>query len=444
MYLRNDKLGWTVHVCVPDAAKKVLLKLEDFPKANQRAASGTLVFRMIGVSNILFENGDEWTKHRRLANPAFHRSMPIQLFGETAQQLFAVLDKTQPDDFTVDVGELFERVTLSVIGRAGFGFDFESIEKKDSRWKYVYDTVMNGHRDPLFYLFPILEKHFLWMFPKRQQIHAMATEFLDMLQQVIEHKRQYLRENYTSIDSMDEAEKDLLTLMIESELRGEGILTNQELLNDIGVFFVAGHDTTSTALTACCYYLAKYPEYQRKAREEVNRILCPGGVEPPVDILPTNKQTTEFVFLNQLIKETLRMNGSVVSLVTPRKTTKDVELANVLIPKDTLVNVNIYDLHHNPNVWDDPEVFNPDRFAAQAEADQKTGGGMSWVPFSSGGRICIGQNFSLGEQRVLLACLLRKYEWELPDDSIHKDGLVTSNSNLMFPQNVKIRFHKRY
>ncbi|KAI8336744.1 cytochrome P450 [Chlamydoabsidia padenii] len=445
MYLRNEKFGWTVYVCTPDTAKQVFLKQDIFPKLDQSSASGSIVYRLVGVSNIVFETSEvKWKRHRKLANPAFHRSMPIKLFGETAQKLFTLLDKEQSNDFTVNVGELFNRVTLDVIGRAGFGFDFNAIADKNSPWRLVYDTVINGHRDPLFHLFPILEKHFLWMFPKRQQIHQELTKFLGMMQGIIEHKRRVLKKKDVNNDPTEDAEKDLLTLMIESELRGEGILTDQELLNDIGVFFVAGHDTTSAALTACCYYMAKYPEIQSRAREEVNRILCPNGVEPGVDVLPTAEQTKDFVYLNQIIRESLRMNGPINSLVTPRKTTKDVMLNDTLIPKGTLVNVNIYDLHHNPDVWDDPETFNPDRFAPEAEAELKAGGGMSWVPFSSGSRICIGQNFSLAEQRVLLSCLLRKYTWELPHDSIHKERLVTTNSNLLISHNVNIRFHKRY
>lgn len=110
---------------------------------------------------------------------------------------------------------------------------------KNSPWKQVYDTVMNGHRNPLFHFFPILEKRFLWLFPERRQVHATLTKFLGMLQDVIEHKRQVLKDKDANLESGDDdAEKDLLTLMIESELRGEGVLTNKELLNDIGVFFV--------------------------------------------------------------------------------------------------------------------------------------------------------------------------------------------------------------
>ncbi|KAI8099975.1 cytochrome P-450 cyp509A1 [Halteromyces radiatus] len=443
MFVRSDKFGWTVHVCTPDAAKKVFLKSDLFPKANQSSANASIIYRLVGTSNIVFENGDEWRKHRKLVNPAFHRSMPIQVFGQVAQQVFTHLDKTQPNDFTLDFGQLTERITIDVIGRAGFGFDFNSVLDDASPWKQVYDTVINGHRDPLYMMLPSLEKYFLWMLPKRQRIHAITTKFLTMLQQIIDNKRLTLREKYATADDIDDSEKDLLTLMLESELRGEGVLTDRELLNDIGIFFIAGHDTTSTALTAAVYYLAKHPDIQEKARQEVIGILCPDGMEPPIDILPTADQVKKFNYLNQVIKETLRINGPVVSLVSPRLTTNDVTLSNVLIPKDTLVNVNIYDLHHNPNVWMKPDVFDPERFAPGGEADQQAGGGMAWIPFANGQRMCVGNMFSINEQRVLLACLLRKYQWTLPTDSIHKEELITTNSNLMIPQDVRIRFYKK-
>ncbi|CAO3646121.1 unnamed protein product [Cunninghamella blakesleeana] len=125
--------------------------------------------------------------------------------------------------------------------------------------------------------------------------------------------------------------------------------------------------------------MAKHPEIQEKARQEVLNILCPNGEEPNEEIMPTLEQTKEFVYMNQIIKETLRMNGTVTVLPTPRVANKDVELDGKLVPKGTLVNVNIYDLHHNPNIWRNPETFNPDRFADGGEAESLAGSGFSWV-----------------------------------------------------------------
>jgi cytochrome P450 len=133
------------------------------------------------------------------------------------------------------------RYTLDVIGRAGFGFNFNSVTNENSEWKKVYDEVTVSLRKPLFALFPILDQKFLWMFPKRQEEVRTLNKFKDMLRGVIDHKRQVLKENGNGGD--DDAEKDLLTLMIESENRGEGILSDDELMGDIAIFFIGNSGT---------------------------------------------------------------------------------------------------------------------------------------------------------------------------------------------------------
>ncbi|KAI8093087.1 cytochrome P-450 cyp509A1 [Halteromyces radiatus] len=441
IYAHFDRFGWVVSVANPEAVKQILMKSDMFPKIEKKF-NGSFITRFFGHSNILQVNGQEWKKHRKLANPAFHRSMPVKFFGEKSQELFNYLNKENPgDSFIVDVGNIMERVTLDVIGMAGFGFNFNSVLDKNSEWKQIYDDVSLGVRDPLYLLFPFLEQKLLWFFPKRQQVHKTLDKFLGMLNGIVEHKRRVLRENVDN--GVEEAEKDLLTLMIESELRGEGVLTNDELMGDLAIFFAAGHDTTSFALSAAVYYMAKHPDIQEKARQEVNNVLCPDG-EPKEDILITAEQTKELVYLNQVIKETLRIAGSVVRLVHPRVVTEDIVLSGVPIPKNSLVNVSIYDLHHNPSVWDNPEAFDPERFAPGGESDRKSGNGFSWTPFSNGSRVCIGQNFSLMEQRVILAGLLRRYTWKLPNNSPHTDKLITGNNIIMTIKNLNIEFHKRF
>ncbi|CAO3624124.1 unnamed protein product [Cunninghamella echinulata] len=441
MYLRNDKFGWVLHVVGSNAVKQVFMKSDVFPKLDQSAINTTIIYKLLGVSNILFSDGQEWKKHRKIVNPAFHKSLPVKLFGEKSREWIAMLDETQPDTFTLDFNNEMERFTLDIIGEAGFGFKFNSVKNKNSPWRTVYDSIIQGHREPLHHMFPSIEKYFLWMLPRRKRIHDQTLEFLDMLQTVIDNKRQVLKNK--NIDDIEENEKDLLTLMLEGELRGEGVLTDREILNDLGVFFIAGHDTTSFSLVNICYFLAKNPDIQEKARQEIIRVLCPNGEEPMEEIIPTIDQTKEFVYLNQIIKEGLRINGTVNFLPTPRITSRDIELDGKYVPKGTMVNVNIYDLHHNKNIWQDPDTFNPDRFAEGGEADQLAGRGLSWVPFANGSRMCIGMNFSLVEQKIFLACLLRKYHWSLPEDSVHRHQLETSNATLMMVKSLEIRFDKK-
>jgi cytochrome P450 len=131
---------------------------------------------------------------------------------------------------------LLFRYTLDVIGRAGFGFNFNSVTDENSEWKKVYDEVTVSFRKPLFILFPILDQKFRWLFPTRLQEYRNLNKFMDMLRGVIDHKRRVLKESIEG--NGDDAEKDLLTLMLESENRGEGILTDDELMGDLGIFFI--------------------------------------------------------------------------------------------------------------------------------------------------------------------------------------------------------------
>ena len=82
-------------------------------------------------------------------------------------------------------------------------------------------------------------------------------------------------------------------------------------------------------------------------------------------------------------------------------------MAGTFIPKGRLVAVDLYELQHSADVWKDPEVFRPERFAPGGEAEQMAGMGLTWIPFSNGAHQCIGMNFSLAEQRVLLLMLCK-------------------------------------
>lgn len=98
----------------------------------------------------------------------------------------------------------------------------------------------------------------MFLNPRRKELHGKLDEFKALINRVIEQKKKSIAEGDKKNDALAENEKDLLTLMIESEQRGEGALTNEELQSNVMVFFLAGHDTTTSALTSALYYLAKY------------------------------------------------------------------------------------------------------------------------------------------------------------------------------------------
>ncbi|KAI9304539.1 cytochrome P-450 cyp509A1 [Cunninghamella echinulata] len=442
-YLLLDRCGWVIQVACPVAAKQVFFKGDVFPKIEGSAPKDTYLEQYCGNENILFSNGHEWLKHRKIANSAFHRSMPVQLFGDSIKRLFKMWDNDHPSGvFTVDIQKIMLRIALDTIGQAAFGFEFNALIDENSEWKKCYDVINEAGADPLFAIFPAFDQKYRWLFPKRVEQFKTLYKFRDLLTKAIEEKRELFKQKKFD-NTIRDSEKDLLTLMLESEYNGEGALTNEEIINDIAIFFVAGHDTSAYSLASAIYYLSKHPDIQEKARQEVNSILCPNG-ELNEDILPTYEDTKKFQFVTQIIKETLRISPSVNFLVSPRSVARDIDLNGTFVPEGSQLNISIYGLHHNPFVWSNPDVFDPDRFSPGGEADQKADNAIPWAPFSNGNRICPGYNFSLTQQRIILASLLRKYEWTLPDNSMHKDKLKSRFSLISINPDLYIDFKKRY
>ncbi|KAG2219787.1 hypothetical protein INT45_008878 [Circinella minor] len=439
IFTRFSAQGWIVDITDPVAAKQMVMKPDLFPKSEStNGVKGTLIERYVGGPNIVFLSGPDWKRHRKIANPAFHRALPVKVFGNLTQTMFKVIDEGP-----VDVTDLFTRLTLDAIGTAGFGFNFNALIDEHNEWVNGYNQVKEGMIKPIYILFPILDTKLLHWFPKRQEAHQSLTNFLSMLDKIILHKRQIIQERRNKQMEGDNNEKDLLTLMIESEMNEEdgAIMSDEELKSNLCIFFLAGHDTTAFALSCAICEFAKNPDIQEKARQEIINILG----DSSENITPTIEQTKQMTYLNQVIKETLRIHNPLCT--TPsRVAVEDVELNGTFIPKGTLIDVDIYNLHRNPKYWKEPETFNPDRFAPGGEADSHSTSGYPWFAFSNGGRQCIGMNFSMVQQRVVLSMLLRKYTFTLPEDSLHKEhiqkrGVVFAMVSL---DEMKVNFKRRY
>ncbi|CAO3635478.1 unnamed protein product [Cunninghamella blakesleeana] len=437
IYLRPDILGWTLCIANPEDAKQVLLKTDIFNKAPPFLKEGTVIYNYYGNDNIvIISDKHDWLRHRMTVNPAFKAQKPLRLFAEYTHRVFDVIDNN--NGLAVDFKSLMEKFALDIIGKAGFDFEFNSLKNKNDEMVNMYHEIKKGVDDPPFLFFPFLDTKLSWLFPRRRYLQGLVKKFHTMLDEVIENKRRILK-NQKVKSNIDDSEKDILTLMLESELSGQKVLTDSEIKSDLNIFFLAGHDTTANSLASAIYYLAKHQDMQQRAREEAISIFG----DEPVNVFPTDDELKKLEYINQIIKETLRISGPVPH-VSPRINAKDTILSGTFIPKNTPIAVSLFDIHHNSKVWENPYTFNPERFAGGGEAVQNEREGLSWLPFSSGPRICIGMSFSLAEQRIMLASILRKYEWHLPEDTIHKEELITTNTGLITPIDLKIVFKQRY
>ncbi|KAI9493100.1 cytochrome P450 [Zychaea mexicana] len=437
LYFRLHFFGWSVCVTRPETAKYLLMHTDIFPKLSttpaQHARRGTVVGKLLLGENVVLLAGKSWKEQRKIVSPAFQRSLPVQVFGKLTQKMVDIMSKEMG---AIDVYDITQRWALDVLGEAAFGFHFQALEDRDNEWVTRYNYIIESAQKPLYFIFPSIERHFWSWIPERRKAHQEVSKFLNMMSKMVQEKREALGKTSTDQPSIRENEKDLLTLMIEAEREGQGRLTDEELLSNLCMLFLAGHESTASAVSLIIYHLAVHPDIQQRAREEAIRIFGDNA-----DILPTIEQTRELKYINMVIKETLRISSPGVSMM-PRVASQDTELSGVFIPKGTRLAIDMYDLHHNPKVWKNPKQFDPERFAPGGEAEKL--GGMPWAPFGGGERQCVGMNFSLIEQRISVSMLLRKYEWCLPEDSIHKEKLVTRAAGIIKPLDLFVLFTKRY
>jgi cytochrome P450 len=280
-----------------------------------------------------------------------------------------------------------------------------------------YEELMLALENPLRTFLPWYAKLPL---PSNLRINRSFDAFEHFILQIIESKKRKL----SSIDAILPEETDILDAMIASHLApgedstqhhaGEHLqdehmqyekptkdqkLSDRELLHNVILFFIAGHETSSSALAMTLHMLEQNPDIQDRARKEVVQVL---GAK----LLPDWEDIRNLTYLECCIKETLRLYPPAAFI--SRQLDRDSVIGGYFVPKDTFVTVPQWTIHRDPDLWADPDRYNPDRFLNE-KIDSYT-----WLPFSLGPRQCLGINFAMLELRIVLAFLLRKFRF-LPD-----------------------------
>lgn len=211
-----------------------------------------------------------------------------------------------------------------------------------------------------------------------------------------------------------------LESMIAKAQQGDGF-TDQEIKDQVNTIMFEGHDTTAAGSSFFLCVMAARPDIQAKCIEEVDSIF--GNSDRPV----TFQDTLEMKYLERTIMETLRMFPPVP--VIGREIEQDIKLASddVTLPKGCSVLIGTFKLHRRPDIYPEPEVFDPDRFLPEKSANRHF---YSFVPFSAGPRSCVGRKYAMLKLKILLANILRNFrvkesskpmkEWKLQADIILK------------------------
>jgi cytochrome P450 len=256
-----------------------------------------------------------------------------------------------------------------------------------------------------------------------QQIVAAREELQGALLELIDARRR-------ATSSTDAAQADVLGMLVRARDEAGEALSDEQLLAHVNILLVAGHETTTTLGAWLLYLLGGYPEYVERIRSELRTVLGERDAEL------TTESLHALPVLSAAIREAGRLKSPV--LLLPRGVVSEFEFGGYRIPAGTPVFLAIAGGHHLPNVFAEPERFDPDRFLPPREEDRKNPYGL--VTFGGGPRICLGINFAQVEVTALIAHVLRRFDLvPIPDRPFAQIGGIIQ----ALPQGIPMRVRPR-
>lgn len=365
----------------PDALRRVLRdRVEDYPKSD---VTKLMLAPAIGQSMFIAE-GQEWLWQRRTAAPVFsHRNVanlaPVMTAAaDRAADRFAAAAGRAADAFDEMVTATFE-VISDVTFSGGEGFDRDAVHKAIDA--YMAQTAKISLLDVIGAP-PWVPR------PSRMMSGPGMRDMTKMADTTIDRRR---------TDPTAKAMPDLLDLLMAGEDPKSGRkMTTEEIRDNLLTFIVAGHETTALTLSWALYLCAFDPAVQDRARAEAHSVLGTRSA--------TAEDVARLPFIRQVIDETLRLYPPAAFL--SRTAQKDDELCGREVRRGDTVILPIYALHRHKKLWENPDRFDPDRFAAGHKTDR-----FAFLPFGDGPRICIGANFAIQEAVIILATLLARFRF---------------------------------
>jgi cytochrome P450 len=375
-YLAND----------PAIIRTVLNDRPDaFPKSDRIGAG----LRPLLGQSVFLTNGDTWKRQRRLIDPAFEGGRLRDTFpamwaaGEAAADRLAPLADGTPRDIEPETSH----AAADVIFRTLFSIPIDNAVAAQ-----VFDQFRAHQRSqPILNLAAFLPgRRWLPRFHSRQTRRTAAR-----IRALIEQ----LTADRAAAIAAGTAPDDLATkIMTATDAdTGQGFAT-AEMVDQVAIFFLAGHETSASALAWALYLLALFPDWQEQAAREAQ------------DIAPHFGTLSRLRITRDIFRETLRLYPPVPMMV--RETTQAENFRDRDIAPGAQIVLSPWHLHRHERLWDNPDGFDPGRWQTE---NGRTCARDAWMPFSSGPRVCTGAGFAMAEGVLLLALLLRRFQFAIVD-----------------------------
>jgi cytochrome P450 len=365
------------------------------------------VRNMAGDSLFVLPN-DLWRPRKRALQPVFTKHNVRNFGGHMSGAAQAFVDRW-PDGGEVDLDVECRRVAMQSLGRSILGVDLN--ERADTiancmhvASSYTADRALRPVRAPR------------WLpTPARARARTAVAAMKEITDEMVRACR-------------DDPNRDapLVRALMAARDPQTGLpISDDDISNDLLIFMLAGHDTTATALTHALWVLGHHRDAQDRVAAEVaalgDRALTPQDVP-------------QLSYTVQVLHESLRLCPPAAGVA--RLATRDIAVDGYRIEKGTLVAVGLYGLHHDPTLWPDPMMFDPERFSQE---NVKHRNRWQFLPFLGGGRPCIGEHFARLETTLALATIVRAFQIRSLDEAFDCDVPFTTVAKGPIPARVEPR-----
>ncbi|WP_136683813.1 cytochrome P450 [Falsirhodobacter xinxiangensis] len=354
---------------------------DDFPKSDRiRAGLAPLLGNSVFVTN-----GEVWKRQRRIIDPAFAGGRLREIFPAIWAAGEAAVAR-QPTG-VAEIEAATSHAAADVIFRTLFSIPIEH---------EVASAVFHRFRD-YQRTQPILNvAAFIPWLPRfhGRKTRAAAREIRALIARLTEER--------AALITAGHAPDDLATkIMTTPDPLTDAVFDTAEMVDQVAIFFLAGHETSASALAWALYLLAANPEAQERVAAEA------AALEPDFGTV------RRLPFTRDVFRETLRLYPPVPMMV--RETTAAEDLRGRKAPKGAQIVLSPWHIQRHERIWDRPDDFDPDRWQTDAA---KTSAREAYMPFSSGPRVCTGAGFAMMEGALLLAMLVRAFRFEVVETPV--------------------------
>ena len=346
---------------------------------------------------LLTTHGEPWRTQRRLIQKGFDRK---QLDALSSIMQDSVADSLRDFDRQVrggpvDIYPQLMKITFAMVARSLFG-----ARLKDEDIDLVSHTICTVQE-----------------FIVRQTLQPYLNPWFEVSGELRRHEEMRTRADAVLLEYIRKRRNEapghdlLQTLMDARYSDGEG-MSDELILSESMQLLVAGHETSSNALSWLLYLLSSRPDCLEKVRREFDSVLG--------DAHLSHSDVPKFEFATQVIQEALRLYPPFWMI--DREAVADDRVGDLAIPRGSMVIVYVYGAHHAPRYWQNPENFDTERFT---KANEKQRTPFTYLPFGGGPRGCIGGNYAMLQILMILSDLLRKYDFQLaPGQKIEARPMV--------------------